>query len=178
MSVKIFGNELPVLVFSNLAVDYNELENQLHITGKMTLRDAQTSVKTSILTGRRHIVHKGSYAAVELTVILPTGSTWAFDEHLAALLAREGESVTVYPNRDSNQAWIGHLLAVKPFYYDDDSAYHAYLLTVQSDDYAPINLSDTLPDEIAHAVDQDGDRLVDHDGNSIVFRYDSEISGT
>jgi hypothetical protein len=176
MSVMIFGDELPTLVFADMTVDYNNLEVQLHITGKITLRDSQTIVKTSILTGRRNIEHKGSYAAVELTVILPTGSTWAFDDHLSALLAREGSAVTVHPNRDSFQSWEGHILSVKPFYYDDDTAYHAYTIIAQSDDYISLNLEDTLPENTVHAVDQNGDSLVDHDGNSLLFRYQSGIT--
>lgn len=174
--IKIFGDELPKLVFSDLTVDYGELTGHLSVTGKVVFRDFETKVHTSVLTGKRHIVRKGAYASVELTAILPTGSDWAFDEHLADILDHELEAVTVYPNSDSYQAWTGHVLSVKPFYYDDDTDYHAYTLIVQSDEYVAVNLTESLPEHEAYAVaDTDRDRLVDQDGNNLVLRFDNTI---
>ncbi|MCD4828797.1 MAG: hypothetical protein K8R90_05130 [Candidatus Cloacimonetes bacterium] len=176
MSVKIFGVANPKIAFPDLTVDYSAsgLATDVVVNTKYKLLDPVRKVHESALTGRRHLIHKGNYAEFTLDVINAGRAGFDFQQHLADILdAGVGQTVTFYPNTDSNQAFECLVIEVVPYYVQNDFVEDAYRIVLMSIGYVAINTADDLPETYAYWVDETGSRIVDEAGNHIVLRQNS-----
>lgn len=170
--IRIFGRLEGVITRNagagSFQVDFNTTSGAIVLSSKYVFSDPVQNVHTSVLTGRRHVDHRGSHARFEVTVV-STG-VGLFDAHLAFMLTNlsPGTECIFQPNADSWQQFTCLVLEVEPFCLNDEFHHDAYKITLISRDFVTINTADILePGE--HAIcDHTGDALVAHDGDPIV----------